>query len=305
MMRLSAEVQEALARGRAVVALETSVIAQGLPHPANLEAAKSCERAVREGGAVPAPIGMIDGEIWVGLTPEQTARLAGDPTRTKIGSRDLAPAAARRSTGGTTVSATCEVASSAGIRVFATGGIGGVHRVSSEHWDVSQDLWAISRCPVAIVCAGAKSVLDLPKTLETLEALGVPVIGVGTREFPAFYSRSSGLQLEHRIDEVEVAAKMMRARFDDLRQGGILFALPLPEQDALPNAEIQPHIEAALALAADRGVRGKELTPFLLAELAHRTGGKSVAANLALLARNSHFAAGLAVADARARSARS
>ena len=304
-MRFSPDVEEALSQGRPVVALETSVIAQGLPSPANLEAASVCDRSVREGGAVPAAIGLIDGEIWVGLSFSQVRYLAEHPRRTKVGSRDLAPVSAKRGTGGTTVSATCEAAASAGIRVFATGGIGGVHRASAEHWDVSQDLWTISRCPVAVVCAGAKSILDLPKTLEALEALGVPVIGVGTDEFPSFYSRDSDLRLEHRVDDAELAAKVMRARFDDGRQGGILFALPLPESAALPRAEIEAHVEAAVLLAARNGIRGKELTPFLLGEIARRTDGRSLSANLALLAQNARFAAELASADAWLRSLKS
>jgi pseudouridine-5'-phosphate glycosidase len=302
MIRFSTEVQAALEQGLAAVALETSVVAQGLPFPVNLETAKSCEQAVREGGAVPAAIGVIDGEIWVGLTSDQMRRLAEDPDRMKIGSRDLAPALAKRANGGTTVSATCELAASAGIRVFATGGIGGVHRGWSEHFDVSQDLWAISRSPVAVVCAGAKSILDLPNTLEALESLGVLVIGVATDEFQSFYSRSSGLKLDHRVDGVEPAAEMMHARFDRLRQGGIVFALPVPEPDALPADEMDAQIEAAVALADRNGIRGRALTPFLLAEIARRTGGKSLAANRALLVHTARFAGELAVADARLRS---
>jgi pseudouridylate synthase len=304
-MRFSPEVKEALSQGRPVVALETSVIAQGLPHPANLEAASACDRSVREAGAVPAAIGVIDGEIWIGLGFSQLQQLAEHPHRTKVGSRDLAPISAKHGTGGTTVSATCEVAAAAGIRVFATGGIGGVHRACAEHWDVSQDLWTISRCPVAVVCAGAKSVLDLPRTLEALEALGVPVIGVGTDDFPSFYSRGSGLRLDHRVDGAELAAKVMRARFDDGRQGGILFALPLPESAALECDEIEAHVQAAVLVAARSGIRGKELTPFLLSEVARRTNGRSLAANLALLAHNAGFAAELAAADARLRSLKS
>jgi len=302
MIRFSPEVEEALAGGLATVALETSVVAQGLPFPANLEAAKSCEQAVREGGAVPAAIGVIEGEVWVGLGADQMRRLAEDPDRMKIGSRDLSPAMVRRASGGTTVSATCELAASAGIRVFATGGIGGVHRGSSVHFDVSQDLFAISKSPVAVVCAGAKSILDLPNTLEALESLGVLIVGVGTDEFPSFYSRRSGLKLEHRVDGVEAAAEMMQARFDHLRQGGLVFALPVPERDALPADEMEVQINAAVALADRNGIRGQGLTPFLLAEIARQTGGKSLAANRALLIHTARFAGELAVADARLRS---
>jgi len=305
MIRFSSEVEEALANRRAAVALETSVVAQGLPFPANLETAKSCEQAVRDGGAIPAAIGVIEGEVWVGLTADQMRRLAEDPDRMKIGSRDLAPALVRRASGGTTVSATCELAVSAGIRVFATGGIGGVHRGSSAHFDVSQDLFAISKSPVAVVCAGAKSILDLPNTLEALESLGVLVVGVGTDEFPSFYSRRSGLRLDHRADGVESAAEMMQARFDRLGQGGMVFALPVPERDALPADEAEAQIQAAIALADRNGIRGHALTPFLLAEVARGTGGKSLAANRALLINTARFAGELAVADARLRSVRS
>lgn len=305
MIRFSSEVEEALANRRAAVALETSVVAQGLPFPANLETAKSCEQAVRDGGAVPAAIGVIEGEVWVGLTADQMRRLAEDPDRMKIGSRDMAPALVRRASGGTTVSATCELAVSAGIRVFATGGIGGVHRGSSAHFDVSQDLFAISKSPVAVICAGAKSILDLPNTLEALESLGVLVVGVGTNEFPSFYSRRSGLRLDHRVDGVESAAEMMQARFDRLGQGGMVFALPVPERDALLSDEVEAQIQAAVALADRNGIRGHALTPFLLAEVARRTGGKSLAANRALLINTARFAGELAVADARLRSVRS
>ena len=300
-MRFSAETERALGRGLPVVALESSVVAQGLPAPINLEAHAACERAVREGGAVPAAIGVVDGEIWVGMSPEQMRRLAEDPKRSKIGSRDLAPAVSQRSTGGTTVSASCAVAAASGIRVFATGGIGGVHRFWRSRLDVSQDLWAISSFPVAVVCAGAKSLLDLESTLEALEALGVPVVGVGTSEFPAFYCRSSGLALEHRVDDAQAAARMMQVRFDRLRHGGIVFAQPLPEKDALPLGEVDEQIGAALRLAAERGVLGKELTPFVLAELARSSAGKSLAANRSLLVHNARFAAELAVADANLR----
>ncbi len=301
MMRLSPETERALAGGLPVVALESSVVAQGMPAPLNLEAHAACEQAVREGGAVPAAIGVIEGEIWVGMSREQMRKLAEDPQRSKIGSRDLAPAVSQRSTGGTTVSASCAVAAASGIRVFATGGIGGVHRFALSQLDVSQDLWAISNSPVAVVCAGAKSLLDLPSTLEALEALGVPVVGVRTSEFPAFYATSSGLALEHRVDDAQAAARMIQVRFDRLRQGGIVFALPLPEQDALPAGEVEEQIAAALRLAAERKVRGTPLTPFVLAELARSSAGKSLAANRSLLVHNARFAAELAVADAKLR----
>lgn len=298
-MRLiySDEVERALRAGQPLVALESSVIAQGLPFPANLDAARRCEAAVRSAGATPATIALIDGEVRVGLEAGALVELAeGTGPRMKVGSRDLAVAVATGATGGTTVSATCELAAAAGIRVFATGGIGGVHRGVVEHLDVSQDLGALARFPVAVVCAGAKSVLDLPKTLELLEALGVLVLGVGTHDFPAFFTRSSGLPLEHAVADAHEAASILRARFTALGQGGVLLAVPPPERTALVPEEIDRHLEEALVEADREGIRGKAVTPFLLAELARRTGGRSREANLALLENNARFAGELAVA---------
>jgi len=298
-VRFSDEVKAALDARRPVVAQETSVVAQGLPYPENLHAARACEEAVRRAGATPAPIALLDGEIRVGLVPEEMRRLAeGKEKLVKVGSRDLPMAIAGLRSGGTTVSSTCEVAAAVGIRVFATGGIGGVHRGASEHFDISQDLWALSRFPVAVVCAGAKSVLDLPKTMEVLESVAVPVIGVGTSELPSFFSRGSGIALEHRVEDAGEGARLMRARFDTLSQGGMLFTVPPPEEAALPRAEVELHVAQALGEAAKQGITGKAVTPFLLTEMAKRTGGKSMAANLALLAHNASFAAKLAVAYA-------
>ncbi|MFL5346643.1 MAG: pseudouridine-5'-phosphate glycosidase [Hyalangium sp.] len=297
--RYSDEVRRALDAEAPLVALETSVVAQGLPYPDNLIAARACEEAVRRAGAVPAPIAVVDGEVWIGLEESSMIRLAESKERLmKLGSRDLAVALALKASGGTTVSATCELAAAAGIRVFATGGLGGVHRSVSEHWDISQDIGALARYPVAVVCAGAKSVLDLPKTMEALETAGVPVIGIGTNELPSFYSRSSGLPLEHRVDDAATAARIVRAR-SELGQGGLVFTLPPPEEMALPREEVELHIAAALADAERQGIRGKAVTPFLLADMAKRTGGKSLKVNLALLTNNAHFAGELAVALAR------
>lgn len=295
-IRLSDEVREAMASGRPVVALETSVVAQGLPRPHNLAAARACETAVRASGALPATIAVIDGVACAGLSSAQLERLAqSDEPLMKLGSRDLAFALARGSTGGTTVSATCELAALAGIRVFATGGIGGVHRGVAEHLDVSQDLWALSRFPVAVVCAGAKSVLDLPKTMEVLESLAVPVVGVATNELPSFFSRGSGLPLEHRVENATEAAQIARLRFE-LGQGGLVFAQPPPDHAALPAEEIEQHLAAALAEASSQGVSGKAVTPFLLGQLAQRTHGRTLVTNLSLLEHNARFAGELAVA---------
>lgn len=290
----SAEVAAARRTLKPLVALETSVLAQGLPYPHNLECAERCEAAIRDEGAVPAAMAVIDGQLLVGLDEAQTKKLATGKKLMKLGSRDLAIAVARKATGGTTVSATCEMAAAAGIHVFATGGLGGVHRGVEEHMDISQDLPAISRWPVAVVCAGAKSVLDLPRTLELLETLSVPVVGVGTNELPGFYSRETGLMVEHRVDDATEAAEMIRAR-RDLKQGGMVFALPPPAKTSLKRGDVEKHITAALALAKKKKVEGKAVTPFLLAELVERTKGKSLKANLALLENNARFAAKLAL----------
>ncbi|QSQ26908.1 pseudouridine-5'-phosphate glycosidase [Pyxidicoccus parkwayensis] len=299
-LRFSDEVRRARDAGQPLVALETSVVAQGLPYPDNLAAARACEEAVRRAGAIPAAIAVVDGEVCIGLEEPAMRRLAeGKERLLKLGSRDLAVAVATRASGGTTVSATCELAAAAGIRVFATGGIGGVHRGASEHWDISQDIAALARYPVAVVCAGAKSVLDLPKTMELLETAGVTVIGVGTDELPSFYSRGSGIPLEHRVDDVDTAARIARARFETLGQGGLLYTVPPPEETSLPRNEVELHIASTLADADRQGIRGKAVTPFLLSEMAKRTGGKTLKANLALLTNNARFAGQLAVAYAK------
>ncbi len=302
-MRLSIakEVSQALMTGGPVVALETSVVAQGLPHPHNLEAARACEEAIRRAGAIPAATAVIDGEVKVGLSSDELRRLAekNEPLL-KLGSRDLCVAVAQRRSGGTTVSATCEIAAAAGIRVFATGGLGGVHRGASEHFDISQDLGALARFPIAVVCAGAKSVLDLPKTMELLETLGVPVVGVGTDELPAFYSVGSGIPLEHRVEDAAGAAALARARMETLGQGGMVFTLPPPPTSALPSAQVELHLSRALQKAAEEGVKGKAVTPFLLKELVESTGGKTLRTNIDLLVNNAGFAGALAVAWSRA-----
>ncbi|MER2562988.1 MAG: pseudouridine-5'-phosphate glycosidase [Myxococcaceae bacterium] len=291
----SAEVKRAKKKNGPLVALETSVLAQGLPYPRNVEAARRCEAAVRETGATPAAMAVIDGVLHVGIDEAQTELLATGKGLLKLGSRDLAIAVAQKRTGGTTVSATCEMAARAGIGVFATGGLGGVHRGVAEDLDISQDLPAIARWPVAVVCAGAKSVLDLPKTLELLETLGVPVIGVGTNELPGFYSRETGLTLEHSVPNARTAAEIVKAR-QALKQGGLIFAVPPPKKTALPRAEIEKHLKAALAIGKQKGISGKAATPCLLGEMVRRTKGRTLEANLALLENNARFAGQLAVA---------
>jgi pseudouridylate synthase len=300
-LRLSRAVAKALEAGRPVVALETSVVAQGLPHPRNLEAAFAMLSAVRDGGAEPAVIAVLDGTIRVGLSDRELDRLGdGREPMSKVGARDLAAVMASGASGGTTVSAVCEVAARFGIRVFATGGIGGVHRGASDHFDISQDLGAIAARPVAVVCAGAKTVLDLPKTLELLETLGVPVVGVGTLRFPGFFVRETDLTLEHRVGDATQGAAWMRLRFDTLGQGGMIFALPPPAATSLSGPEVERFLTVALADAKKKGIRGKAVTPFLLSALVAQSRGRTLEANVALLVHNARFAAELAVAYALA-----
>ena len=300
-VRLSDEVERARSAGAPVVVLESSVVAQGLPHPVNLEAARACESAVREAGAVPAVVAVIDGIVRCGLSADEVRRLAsGADRRWKVGVGELASAVLQKATGGTTVSATCAVAAACGLPVFATGGIGGVHR--GEGGDVSADLAALARYPGMVVCAGAKSVLDLPRTLEALEALGVPVLGYGTSEFPAFYADRSGLRLEHRADTPELAAEALHAQRDRLGlPQAIVLTVPPPIDVALDRDEVDRALVAAEAEATRQGVSGKAVTPFLLARLAEATGGRTLRANVALLAMNARVAAEVAVAYARLR----
>lgn len=294
-LQYSAEVSAARRMLKPLVALESSVLAQGLPYPHNVEAAERCEAAIRAEGAVPATMAVIDGELWAGVDAEKIERLATGKGLMKVGSRDLAIAVARKATGGTTVSATCELAAAAGIHVFATGGLGGVHRGVEAHMDISQDLPAIAKFPVAVVCAGAKSVLDLPRTMELLETLSVPVIGVDTDELPGFYTRETGIRLEHSVADAAEAGAVVRAR-GELGQGGMIFAVPPPKATALKRADVEKHLKAALAEAKKKKIAGKAVTPFLLGEMVKRTKGKTLKANLALLENNARFAAKLAVA---------
>jgi pseudouridine-5'-phosphate glycosidase len=288
------EVAAALAARRAVVALESTVIAHGLPRPQNLAAARALEDEVRGLGSTPATIAIADGQAVVGADDALLTRLAEDPAVAKVSLRDLAPVLARRGLGATTVAATVEIAARAGISVMATGGIGGVHRGGERSLDESADLEAIARQPVCVVCAGAKLVLDLALTLERLETLGVPVVGYGTDELPAFYVRSSGLRLEHRVEDALAAARVVREQL--ARGAGIVVAVPIAESDALDRREAEAQIARALQTAERQGVRGAALTPFLLGQLTGATGGRSLAANLSLLRANARVAAQIALA---------
>ncbi len=290
----SEEVRSALAERRAVVALESTILAHGLPWPENLDVGRGLEAEVRAQGAVPATIAVVDGVARIGLDAAQLERVAREGSGfAKAGAADLAVALARGRSAATTVSATATLAARAGIAVFATGGIGGVHR--GDAGDVSSDLTTLARERVAVVSAGAKAILDLPRTVELLETLGVLVLGFGTDEFPAFYTRGSGLALEHRVDTPDEVARILAAHWA-LERGGVLIANPCPREAALDAGAIEAAIAEALAEAAARRIVGKPLTPFLLAHLARATGGRSVAANRALALSNARVGAQVAVA---------
>jgi pseudouridine-5'-phosphate glycosidase len=296
-LNFSKEVVDAFAQHAPLLALESTIVAHGLPWPDNLAIGRELEAAARDAGVVPATIAVIDGVVQIGLSDRQLERLAREAdTFVKAGAADLAVIVARGGNAATTVSATATLAARAGIRVFATGGIGGVHR--GDALDVSSDLATLSKTQIAVVSAGAKAILDLPRTLEVLETLGVLVIGYGTDEFPAFYTRNSGLRLEHRSDSPEELARVLAARWE-LGQGGVLVANPIPEDAALPATRIDGAVDAAVTAATRDGISGKELTPYLLAELARVTSGASIRANRALALSNVRLGAALAQAWAR------
>jgi pseudouridylate synthase len=295
-VRPSEEVRAALHESRAVVALESTIFSSmGLPAPANRDALDRCNAAIRSVGAVPAVTAIIDGVARVGIENNEIDRVLGGVT--KVAERDLPVAIANRiDIGCTTVSATVALCAAVGVRVFATGGMGGVHRDDHLSGDVSADLGALARHPVATVTAGAKAFLDLAKTLELLDTLGVPVIGMRTDRFPAFYTRDSGFAVPHRVDTETQAAAILQARIDLGIPGGVVVANPIPEADALPQEEVDSAIEAALAAAQQNGLRGAAVTPFVLGQLAKVTQGRSIPANLALAEHNALVAARIAVA---------
>ena len=296
---LSAEVAEAKVSHAPVVALESTLIAHGLPWPDNLAVARELEATVRDAGAVPATIAIVDGRASIGVSAATLERIAHDGARfAKAGATELAIHLARGSSAATTVSATSVLAARAGIRVFATGGIGGVHR--GDTLDVSHDLVALARTPIAVVSAGAKAILDLPRTLEVLETLGVLVIGYRTDELPAFYTPRSGIRLDHFAADAAALAEILRRHWDDLDGGGVLVCNPIPAAAALDAPTIDAAIFAAVREAEVANITGKQLTPYLLARLAEVTGGASIRANRALAIHNARVAAELAVAYARA-----
>ena len=289
---ISPEVSAALAEGKPIVALESTIISHGMPYPKNVETALLVEQTIRDNGAVPATIAVIGGRLKAGLTKEEIEYLgkAGRDVA-KASRRDLPTLVARKADGATTVTTTMIIAHMAGIQIFATGGIGGVHRGAETTMDISADLEELAQTPVMVICAGAKSILDLGLTLEYLETKGVPVIGYGTDELPAFYTRQSGFGVDYRADSPEELAAMFKAQRDMAFKGGMLVTNPIPEKYAMDKAVIDAAIEQALKESVEQGIRGKEATPFLLAKVVELTGGDSLESNIQLVLNNARLAA--------------
>jgi pseudouridine-5'-phosphate glycosidase len=300
-LRIDAEVAGALAGGLPVVALESTIVAHGLPRPDNLRVAREIEAAVRDNGAVPATIAIVDGAVRVGLDDDALARIARDDDVAKCSARDVAVVCARGGTGATTVAATAALAARAGIALFATGGLGGVHREAAETWDESADLVALARTPVCVVCAGVKSILDVGATLERLETLGITVVGHGTDRFPGFYLSDSGHPVPWRVDTAREIAAILAARAAlGLGDGALVVANPLPPDEQLDPLLHDRVLADGLAAAAAAGIAGRDVTPFLLARFHEQTGGASLEANVRLVLRNAALAARIAAAAAAA-----
>lgn len=291
-VQLSTEIARAINIGLPIVALESTVITHGLPKPQNLELAREMEKQIRDSGATPATIAILDGKIRIGLSDAELVQLAELESSLKVSHRDFATAITKKQNGGTTVAGTMLAANMAGIKVFATGGIGGVHQESS--FDVSTDLHSLAEIPTIVVCAGAKAILDLPATLEILETLGVPVIGYQTDEFPAFYSRESGLNVSTRLDSPKEIAQFAHAHWSMGLKSGILVTNPIPEAESILKSKMEPMIEKASKEAVEQGIHGQALTPFLLNRINELSKGKSLKANLALLLNNARLAAEIA-----------
>ncbi|HNB40073.1 MAG TPA: pseudouridine-5'-phosphate glycosidase [Anaerolineales bacterium] len=291
-IQLSVEVSRALTMGAPIVALESTVITHGLPQPQNLELARNMEQQVRDAKATPATVAVLDGKIRLGISDEELVRLSESQSTLKVSHRDFATAIVKKVNGGTTVAGTMLAANMSGIKVFATGGIGGVHKESA--FDISTDLKALAETPMVVVCAGAKAILDLPATMEYLETMGVPVIGYKTDEFPAFYSRESGLNVSARLDSPEEIAEFAKAHWSLGLRSAILVTNPVPEADAISKSEMEPMIAQASAEAVEKGIHGQALTPFLLGRISELTKGKSLKTNLALLLNNARLAGEIA-----------
>ena len=291
---IAPEVRIALDLGAPIVALESTVITHGLPRPQNLELARDMEKNVRDSGATPATVALLDGQIRIGLSDEELVRLSDADSTLKVSHRDFATAIVKKANGGTTVAGTMFAANLAGIKVFATGGIGGVHKESS--FDISTDLHALAEIPMIVVCAGAKAILDLPATLEYLETMGVPVVGYQTDEFPAFYSRESGLGVSVRLDSPKEIAEFAQTHWNLGMRSAVLVTNPVPETESISKSEMEPIIAKASAEAIQQGIHGQKLTPFLLSRISELTVGKSLRSNLALLLNNARLAAQIAEA---------
>ena len=292
---ISPEVREALAKGGPVVALESTIISHGMPYPQNVETALRVEKTIRDAGAVPATVAVIGGRLKAGLSPEEIEHLGRSGRAVaKASRRDLPVLVARKQDGATTVTTTMIIAAMAGIKVFATGGIGGVHRGAQTTMDISADLEELAQTPVMVICAGAKSILDLGLTLEYLETKGVPVIGYGTDELPAFYTRRSGFKVDYRLDTPEELAAAFRTKLDMGLRGGMLVTNPIPEEFSMDPDRINAAIDQAIAECSEKGIRGKDTTPFLLARVKDITGGDSLASNIQLVLNNARLAAATA-----------
>jgi len=295
-LQFSPEVQAARAAGKPVVALESTIISHGMPYPQNVQTAREVEQVIRDAGAVPATIALIDGRICVGLADDQLEQLGNAKDALKVSRRDLAYVLAEKKLGATTVAATMICAALAGIEVFVTGGIGGVHRGAETSFDISADLQELARTNVAVVCAGVKSILDIGLTLEYLETHGVPVVSVGQPGFPAFFTRESGFDADFQLDTPEQQARFIRTKWQLGLTGGVVVSNPVPAESAMKNEEIGGIIAQALREADQQGVKGKAVTPFLLARIKDLTGGRSLATNIALVKHNALVGARLAVA---------
>ena len=290
-MKINPQVLEALKNDKPVVALETTIISHGMPYPKNVETALKVEQVIREHGAIPATIGIIDGEPIVGMTPDEIELFGKEKNILKASRRDLPVIYAKKLWAATTVSSSMIIANQAGIEVFVTGGIGGVHRGAQESMDISADLQELGKTNVTVVCAGAKAILDLPLTLEYLETMGVPVLGYQTKELPAFYTPHSGLSVDYQIDSPEEAARVILEKRRNNLAGGILITNPIPEKYAMDSKIINDAIEKALKMADEQGIKGKEITPFLLKNIVDITGGDSLESNIQLILNNAALGA--------------
>jgi pseudouridine-5'-phosphate glycosidase len=297
-LEIDPEVQEALAEGKPIVALESTIISHGMPYPQNVQTASGIEAVVRENGAIPATVAIINGKCYIGLKQEQIEYFGKAKGIWKVSLRDMPYVISKKLNGATTVAATMRIASMAGIKVFVTGGIGGVHRGAQTTMDISADLTEMAQTSVAVVSAGVKSILDIGLTLEYLETQGIPVVTIGADEFPSFYSRKSGFASPLRLDTTEEIAALLHAKWVLGLEGSVLIANPIPEEEEVPSNEIEVYIQQALRAAKEQNIRGKEVTPFLLQYIAEHTKGESLQANMALIRHNAKLGAAIAKAYA-------